>query len=92
METCDSSWELFPPLLTSSRVCGCRLLLLFGSCQGNTAVGIIRDALQVTLRILDQGMAVCWFLLCLDVWVPYIPAVSRELREGEGGRLVFYGS
>lgn len=86
------SWELFPPLLISPWVSGCRLLLLFGSCQGNTADSIVRDALQVTLRALDWGMAVCWFLLCLDVGIPFIPTVSQELREGEDGRLVFYGS
>ena len=83
METCYSSWEVFPPSLISPWVSGCRLRLLFGSCLGNTAVGIVRDALQVTLRILDRGMAVCWFHLCLDVWVPFIPTVSQELREGK---------
>ena len=52
----------------------------------------MRDALQLTLRALDGGMAVYWFLLCLDVGIPFILAVSQELREGEDGRLVFYGS
>ena len=89
VETCDSSWKLFPPLLISPRVSGGCLLFLFGTWQGHTAVSIVRDALQVTLRPLDRGMAVFGFLLWLDVWVPFIPAVSEELRKGEDGQQVF---